>query len=82
MMQVHHVLDLSLVSHCHGMDFLELGDLEVLDVEGLELVEDLYHRGSSPKSVDLRGGLSGAFLLAMMRKVGIARSCYKVLPFV
>ena len=23
-----HVLELGLVSHCHGMDFLELGDLE------------------------------------------------------
>ena len=77
-----HVLGLGLVSHCHRMDFLELGDLEVLDVEGLELVEDLYHRRSSPKSVDLSGGLSGAVLLTMMRKMGVARSCCEVLPFV
>ena len=58
-----HVLELGLVSHCHGMDFLENGDLGGHHVEGLELGEDLYHKMSIPKSVDLSGGLSGDVLL-------------------
>ena len=44
-------------------DFLELGVLGEHHVDGLELGEDLYHNMSSPKSVDLSGGLSGAVLL-------------------
>ena len=58
-----HVLELGLVSHCHGIYFLELGDLGYLHVEGLELMEDLLHKRSSPKIADLSGGLSGAVLL-------------------
>ena len=58
-----HVLELGLVSHCHGMDCLENGDLGEHHGEGLELGEDLYHKMSSPKGVYLSGGLSGAVLL-------------------
>ena len=58
-----HVLELGLVSHCHGMDFLEHGDLGEHHVEVLELGEDLYHKTSRPKMADLSGGLSGAVFL-------------------
>ena len=67
-----HLLELGLVIHCHGMDFLELGDLEDHHVEGHELVEDLHHKRSSPKIVDLSGGFSGAVLMKRMRKTGVA----------
>ena len=77
-----HVLELGLVSHCHGMDFLELGDLEDRHIEESELVEDLHHKRSSPKIADLYSDLSGAVLKKRTRKTGVARSCCRVLPFV
>ena len=77
-----HVLELGLVSHCHGMDFLELGDPEDDHVEEGELVADLHHKRSSPKIADLNGGLSGTVLLKKRREMGIARSCFGALPFV
>ena len=77
-----HVLVLGLVSHCHEMDFLELGDLGGRHVEENELVEDLHRKRSSPKIADLSGGLSGAVLMKRMRKTGAARSYCGVLPFV
>ena len=76
------MLELGLVSHCHGMDFLELGDLEDHHDEESELVEDLHHKRSSPKIADLYGGLSGAVLKKRLRKTGVARSCCGALPFV
>ena len=67
-----HPLKLGLVSHCHGKDFLKLGDLEDHHVEGLELVEDLLRKRSSPKIADLSGGLSGAVLMKMSRRTGVS----------
>ena len=54
-----HVLGLGLVSHCHGMDFLELGDHGDHHVDENELGEDLHHKRSSPKIANLSGGLTG-----------------------
>ena len=76
-----HVLELGLVSHCHGMDFLELGDLDDDHVEEGELMADLHHNRSSPKIADLYGDLSGAVLKKPMRKTGVERSCCGALPF-
>ena len=77
-----HVLELGLVIHCHGMDFLELGELDDDHVEEGELVVDLHHKKSSPKIADLYGDLSGAVLKKPMRKTGVERSCCGALPFV
>ena len=78
----YHALELDLVSHCDGMDFLELGDLGDHHVEESELVGDLLRKRSSPKIADLSGSLSGIVLMKRMRKTGVARSCCGVLPFV
>ena len=77
-----HVLELGLVSHCHRMDFLDLGDLEDDHVEEGELVADLHHKRSSPKIAELYGDLSGAILKKPMRKTDVKRSCCGALPFV
>ena len=77
-----HVLRLGLVSHCHGMDFLELGDLGDHHVEESELVEDFHHKRSSSKMADLYDDLSGVVLKKWLRKTGVARSCCGALPFV
>ena len=77
-----HVLKLGLVIHCHGMDFLELGELDDDHVEEGEFVVYLHHKRSSPKIADLYGDLSGAILKKPKRKTGVERSCCGALPFV
>ena len=77
-----HVLELDLVIHCHGMYFLELGELNYDHIKEGELVMDLHHKKSSLKIADLYGDLSGAILKKPMRKTGIERSCCGALPFV
>ena len=67
-----HVLGLGLVSHCLGMDFLELGDLGEQHVKESEHGEDLHHNRSSPKIANLSSGLSGAVLAKRLRKTRIS----------
>ena len=80
--EVVRALKDSLANHFHGMDFLELGDLEDHHVVESRLVEDLHHKMSSPKIADLYGDLSGTVLKKPMRKTGVKQSCCGALPFV
>ena len=74
-----HVLGLDLANHCHGMDFLELGELESTRREEMELEEDSHRKKSMPTSGDLSGG---AVLVKKLRKTLSSRPWCGILPFV
>ena len=61
-----HVLELGLVGHFHGIDFLELGDIKCRRIK-----EDLPRKKSMPTS----GDLSGIVLVKTLRKTRGSRSC-------
>ena len=68
-----HGLELGLVGHCHGTDFLVPVGLECCCVE-----EDSHRKTSMTTS----GGLSDTVLVTKLRKMLGSRSCCGIHPFV